>query len=220
MKIACFIPIKGNSKRVLKKNTRLLGSKPLFRYALDTIIESKVFDDVYVDTDSDDVKRYCINNSINVIDRDPELAKDTANGNHLLEHWINIKPDYDFYFQIFITAPFIKIETIQDCVSIVQEKSDYDSVFTGCEEYVWYWFDNKPINYNPKVLPRTQDSQPIVKETTSLYGISKENFLKNKSRVGDNPKIYMVDRIEGVDIDTELDFSLAEHIYWKKNERR
>ena len=211
-KIACFIPIKNNSSRVPNKNLRLLRGIPLYRYALDTVINSKVFDDVFVDTDSEDVKNYCIEKNINIIDRDPKLSKDSANGNNLLEHWIDIKPNYDVYFQVFVTSPFLTSNTLKDCVNIMKTNPLGDSVFTVIEDYTWYWFNGKPVNYNPKLLPRSQDAKPIIKETTSLYGISKEGFNKTKSRIGESPQIYVVDEIEGTDIDTEFDFIMAKLI--------
>ncbi len=211
-KIACFIPIKNNSSRVPNKNLRLLRGIPLYRYALDTVINSKVFDDVFVDTDSEDVKNYCIEKNINIIDRDPKLLKDSANGNDLLEHWIDIKPNYDVYFQVFVTSPFLTSNTLKDCVNIMKTNPLGDSVFTVIEDYTWYWFNGKPVNYNPKLLPRSQDAKPIIKETTSLYGISKEGFNKTKSRIGESPQIYVVDEIEGTDIDTEFDFTMAKLI--------
>ena len=211
-KIACFIPIKNNSSRVPNKNLRLLRGIPLYRYALDTVINSKVFDDVFVDTDSEDVKNYCIEKNINIIDRDPKLSKDSANGNNLLEHWIDIKPNYDVYFQVFVTSPFLTSNTLKDCVNIMKTNPLGDSVFTVIEDYTWYWFNGKPVNYNPKLLPRSQDAKPIIKETTSLYGISKEGFNKTKSRIGESPQIYVVDEIEGTDIDTEFDFIIAKLI--------
>ena len=215
----CFIPIKDNSTRVLKKNLRKFGRKLLFKHVIDKVIESDKFDDVFVDTDSVEVKEYCGNNSINVIDRDPELSKDSANGNDLLKSWVEMKPNYDIYFQIFVTSPFLKMDTINNCVDFMKETSEYDSIFTGVEEYTWYWFDNKPINYEPKVLPRSQDAKPVIRETTSLYGITKEAFLLDNSRIGRNPKIYIVNQIEAVDIDTELDFFIAEQISYKNNLR-
>ena len=211
-KIACFIPIKNNSSRVPNKNLRLLRGIPLYRYALDTVINSKVFDDVFVDTDSEDVKNYCIEKNINIIDRDPKLSKDSANGNDLLEHWVDIKPNYDVYFQVFVTSPFLTPNTLKDCVNIMKTNPLGDSVFTVIEDYTWYWFNGKPVNYNPKLLPRSQDAKPIIKETTSLYGISKEGFNKTKSRIGESPQIYVVDEIEGTDIDTEFDFIMAKLI--------
>jgi len=210
-KIACFIPIKSNSSRVPNKNFRLLGGKPLYKHALDTVIKSKVFDDIFVDTDSKDVKKYCIENSINVIDRDPKLSKDDANGNDLLKYWVDIKPNYDVYFQVFVTSPFLTIKTLNDCVNIMNENNN-DSVFTVIEDYTWYWFNNKPINYDPKLLPRSQDAKPIIKETTSLYAINKNGFKKTKSRIGEFPKTYAVAEVESTDIDNKFDFFIAEQI--------
>tara|TARA_R110001592_G_scaffold71904_1_gene219475 strand:- start:4889 stop:5545 length:657 start_codon:yes stop_codon:yes gene_type:complete len=210
-KIACFIPIKTNSSRVPNKNLRLLGGKPLYRHALDTVIKSKVFDDIFVDTDSEDVKKYCIENSINIIDRDPKLSKDDANGNDLLRYWVDIKPNYNIYFQVFVTSPFLTIETLNNCVNIMNENNN-DSVFTIIEDYTWYWFNNKPINYDPKLLPRSQDAKPIIKETTSLYAISKNGFKKTKARIGESPKTYVVDEVESIDIDNKFDFFIAEQI--------
>ena len=91
---------------------------------LESLEESDKFDDVFVDTDSVEVKEYCENNSINVIDRDPELSKDSANGNDLLKSWVEMKPNYDIYFQIFVTSPFLKIDTINDCVDFMKETSE------------------------------------------------------------------------------------------------
>lgn len=210
-KIACFIPIKSNSSRVPNKNLRLLGDKPLYKHALDTVIKSKVFDDIFVDTDSEDVKKYCIENSINIIDRDPKLSKDNANGNDLLKYWVDIKPNYDIYFQVFVTSPFLTIETLNNCVNIMN-KNNNDSVFTVIEDYTWYWFNNKPVNYDPKLLPRSQDAKPIIKETTSLYAISKNGFKKTKARIGEFPKTYTVGEVESIDIDNKFDFFIAEQI--------
>ena len=33
--------------------------------------------------------------------------------------------------------------------------------------------NKKPINYKPKILPRSQDAKPIIQETTGLYGIKR-----------------------------------------------
>ena len=64
--IACFIPIKHNSQRVVGKNLRVLGDKPLYRHILDKVISIDMFDAVYVDTDSEDIIDYCISNNVNV----------------------------------------------------------------------------------------------------------------------------------------------------------
>jgi len=151
-----------------------------------------------------------------VINRLPHLSEDTANGNDLLEYWISHKPDYDIYFQIHVTCPFISLTTVKKCVTLFNENKIYDSVFTAVKDYTWFWFDGKPVNYDPKELPRSQDAKPLVRETTCLYGIKKDEFLLNKSRIGRNPMIYYVDQKEAIDIDEEIDFEYAKFIAEKE----
>ena len=204
--IACFIPIKENSQRVKGKNLRKLGNKPLYRHILDRC--SNIFENVFVDTDSDLIKAYCKNNNIGVIDRIPELLKDSANGNDLLEYWIKKYPNFKYYFQIHVTSPFTSEDTIRNCVTTLTTDK-YDSVFTAYEDKTWYWFNGKPINYNPENFPRSQAAKGLIKETTCLYGIKKSQFQSKRARVGDNPFLYLVDYKESIDIDNEQDFEYS-----------
>ena len=54
MKIA-IIPARGGSKRLPGKNIKLLGDKPLIAWTIDAAIKSKVFDHVFVSTDSEEI---------------------------------------------------------------------------------------------------------------------------------------------------------------------
>ena len=72
------------------------------------------------------------------------------------------------------------------------------------------------MNYNPKILPRSQDAQPIVQETTGLYGIRKKTLKKLKCRIGKKPFFYYVDKEEALDLDNKEDFDYLNY-YVKKN---
>ena len=215
MKICATIPIKSNSTRVKDKNFKLLGDKPLYQYIIDHCIEAECFDDVYVDTDSDDIKSYCFEKKAQWIQRQPELTLDTANGNDVFHYDIKHLEDhvdkYDYYFQLYATAPFLKPETIRECVNKLTFSSKYDCVLTATEEYGWHWFQNQPVNYQPNILPRSQDAPPVIKETTGLYGISKRAYDRFRCRVGATPYFYIIeDRMECIDLDTYDDFAIAE----------
>ena len=210
MKVAATIPIKSNSTRVKNKNFRLLGDKPLYEYIIDHCIQAECFDDIYVDTDSQDIKDYCIQNKIKWIERKPELTLDTANGNDVFHYDIDFIGHYDFYFQLYATAPFLKPETINACVDKLTHTTKYDSILTATEEYGWFWHKDQPINYQPNILPRSQDATPVIKETTGLYGISKRSYDRYRCRVGATPYFYIIrDRKECIDLDTQEDFDIA-----------
>lgn len=217
MKIVAVIPIKKKSERVKNKNFIKVNKKPLFRFLLDKIKKCN-FDEVYVDSDSKIVKNYCKKNNINFIPRVRNLSKNTANGNHLLlYHQKIIKADC--YFQLFVTSPLMKIKTINKCIEIMKKSKKYDSIFTVGEIYSWFWFKHKPINYNPKVLPRSQDARPIIQETTGLYGIRSSALKKRKSRIGFKPYLFKVQKEEIIDLDNKDDVEFFKY-YATKNPSR
>ena len=86
MKVVCFIPIKSNSERIPGKNFRFLCGKPLYQYIIDHAIQADCFDDIYVDTNNDDVKKYCEIKKIKWIERKKEFTLNTVNGNDLLNY--------------------------------------------------------------------------------------------------------------------------------------
>lgn len=212
MKTACFIPIKTHSERVKGKNLRLLNGKPLYEYITEHAKKASVFDDIYIDTDSEEIADYGSEMGCKIIERLPELASNKANGNDLLVYHMEKYPEYDYYFQLFATAPFLQPETINRCWKKLTNSSEYDSCFTATSNNGFYWIGKQPINYRPEILPRSQDMEPILEETTGLYGIKKDSLLKYRCRIGANPYIYIVDKFEAVDINTETDWRIAEYV--------
>ena len=212
MKTVALVPIKSKSKRVKNKNFLKISGKPLYQYLLDKLSDCK-FDEIYIDSDSKKIKKYSKKKGFKFIKRKPKLAKDNANGNDLLNYHSSII-EADIYFQLFITSPLLKVSSINKCISILKKKS-YDSIFTCKSVYTWYWFKNKPVNYKPKILPRSQDAVPVVYETTGLYGIKKNALKKNKCRIGKKPYFFEVSEEETIDLDNYKDFEYLKY-YAKK----
>ena len=212
MKTACFIPIKSNSERVPGKNFRLLNGKKLYEYICEHVLQAAVFDDIFVDTNSEEITVYAQKMGFHTIARKPELAQNTANGNDLLVYHYNLYPEYDYYFQAFATAPYLKPETIRRCVETLVASEEYDSCFTAIESHGFYWLNGTPINYRPGILPRSQDMAAVIEETTGLYGIQRDSLERYRCRIGRKPYIFPVSKFEAVDINTEEDLSVAQYI--------
>ena len=143
------------------------------------------------------------------------------NGRKLYEYIIDqLHPEYDYYFQLFATAPYLQADSIKKCVNTLTDSGTYDSCFTALKNHGFYWVNNQPVNYRPGILPRSQDMQPVIEETTGLYGISRDSLERYRCRIGRNPYIYFVQKFEAVDINTEEDLVMAEYIgrtYWHYN---
>src|SRR5699024_5428431 len=140
-----------------------------------------------------------------IIERKPELALNSANGNDLLVHHYKLFPQYDCYFQAFATAPFLQPATIRLCVEHFLNSGEYDSCFTATENHGFYWMAENPINYRPEILPRSQDMIAVVEETTGLYGVRRSSLERFRCRIGRKPYIHIVSKFEAVDINNEED---------------
>ena len=214
MKIVAIVPIKLKSKRLKNKNFKKINGRPLYKYLLDKLKFTN-FDEIYVDSNSPEIEEYCKLKNYKFIKRLPKLAHDNANGNDLLNYHSKII-NADIYFQLFITAPLLKIKTINNCIKKIKKSKKYDSILTSKSVQTWFWYKGKPVNYNPKILPRSQDADPLVFETTGLYGIRKKILLSKKARIGNKPYFYEVSDEEAIDLDNLKDFEYLEY-YDKQN---
>lgn len=204
-KIVAIIPIKNNSKRVKKKNFLKIGNKKLYEFLLEKVLKCN-FNEIYIDSDSLEIESYAKKNGFKFIKRKSYLSKDNANGNDLLNYHSSII-SADIYFQLFVTAPLLSIKSINECIKILKKTKTKDSILTVNEIHSWFWFNGKPVNYEPKILPRSQDAQPIVQETTGLYGIKKNALIKRKCRIGFKPIFYKIPPAESIDLDNKNDFN-------------
>ena len=79
------------------------------------------------------------------------------------------------------------------------------------------WLDGKPLNYDVKNSPNSQDLPNIFSINYGISLIKRKDMLEYKNVVTENPTFIILDEIEGVDIDTELDFEFANYLYKKLN---
>ena len=101
LKPICIIPARGGSKGVKRKNIRPLGGKPLIAYALESAINSNLFQDVVVTTEDEEIANISKNFGANVpFIRPQELATDLATTEEVLIHTINELKRLEFKFDV------------------------------------------------------------------------------------------------------------------------
>lgn len=210
MKIGCFIPIKKYSERVRGKNFREIGGVPIYKAIIDKCIRAEVFSNVIVDTDSDEIAIYAKEVGAEHFARRADLAKNTANGNDLLVNQFIERPEYDYYFQVFATAPLMRVETIKKAVSVLLDSAEHDSIMTTIDHKGFFWRAGMPVSYRPDLLPRSQDLISINEETTGLYGISHDALDRLRCRIGAKPIFLPVSKLEAIDLNTDDDFAYAD----------
>ncbi len=212
MKIVAMVPIKLNSERVKEKNLRpFCDGKPLIRFILETLVQCRKIDEVYVYCSSDRIRDYLID-GVKYLRRPAFLDLNTSNCNDIIREFIK-EVDADYYVVSHATAPFTRPESINRCIESVISSDMYDSSFTVEKIQTFMWKDGKPMNFNPDHFPRTQDLSPIYMETSGAFVFSKDVFKKYHRRVGVSPCLVEVDPMESCDIDTEYDMAVAQSLY-------
>ena len=204
-KIVAIMPIKTNNERLPGKNTLQLGEKPLLQYELDSLIEVGL-KEIYVFCSNEEIEEY-LPKEVKFLKRPECLDASNANFTQIFECFMNLV-DADIYVYAHATAPFIKTETMEECIRKVYE-GDYDSAFCATKIQDYLWKDGIPINFDATNIPRSQDLDVIYRETSGVYVFTKEVFKNYRRRIGINPFIKEVSVKEAVDINNREDYELA-----------
>lgn len=209
MKTVAFVPIRLNSKRVVGKNLKMLGDKPLMCYVLETLAKVKGVDEVFCYCSNEDVIKY-LPEGVKFLKRPEFLDRDETLGKEIYEEFTKTV-DADVYILAHTTSPFMKKETFENALDkIINE--DYDSAFSAEKIQTFAWFNGKTLNYDLKEIPRTQTIEPVYVETSAFFMFKRDVWKVHKQRIGFKPYLALVDKIEGVDIDWPEDFEFAEKI--------
>ena len=77
-----MIPVRLGSKRIKNKNLRLLDNKPLVAYVIEAAIKANIFDEIYINSESDIFKEIANNYGIKFYKRPEELSSDESTNDH------------------------------------------------------------------------------------------------------------------------------------------
>lgn len=210
MKIVAFVPIKLNSERVPLKNIRpFANGEPLIAHILSTLKEVEGIDEIYVYCSSDEIVKY-LPEGVKFYKRDEYYDLSTTPFNEVLISFAE-KVSADAYILTHATAPFLSRKSFEKAIEAMKSgKFDSALTVTGLNEFIWK--DGKPWNYDVNNIPRTQDLEKLYVETCGLFAYTRDLILKKKRRIGDNPCLIEVSKIEATDINIEEDFIIAEAI--------
>lgn len=224
-----IIPARSGSKGIKNKNIKLLNGKPLIQYTIDAAIESKIFNEIYVSTDSEEYASVAKKCGADLPFLRPiEIAQDNSNANEYIIHAINeykkLGKNFDYFVLLQPTSPLRTSSDILYAVDILISEH-LDSVVSVCEA------EHSPYVYN--ILPKNKNLYEFVlKENNknrqevgkyyringAIYIMDCNKYLKTNNFYGINSKAYIMEQQNSVDIDSELDFKFAEFLMNNKLE--
>ncbi len=239
MKIVAVIPARLGSKRVKQKNLRQIDGKPLIWYAINAAKNSKSIDEIYVNTESDEIGALAIENGVKYYKRKEELAQDTVTSDEFNYDFMK-NVNSDIVVMVNPVAPLVTGKDIDEMVRyyldnrldtlipVRQEKLhaflEETPVNFNTNDTVQTFCSSKPLNFNPNnKLPMTQNIKPvqICAWTVCIWNtkvFTSQFEEKNHAVFSGKYGLYPVNNLKGIKISDEEDFILAEVLL--KNEFR
>lgn len=222
MKVVAFLPAKGSSERIQNKNIQILDGKPLFLRQLEKLVKCIFIDEVYLDTESEEIIDLASSVDCKILKRDPLLATNKTDGNQLFYNEVK-QVEADIYIQILSTSPFIQEDTIQQGIKILKNNQQYDSVVLVKKDKQYTWNpETLKTNYDLNNIPNSNTLPDTIIETMGLYIVKKETAHRLKKRIGDKPYLLEAKAIEAIDVNYPDEFELANYIAAgiRENERK
>jgi CMP-N,N'-diacetyllegionaminic acid synthase len=213
-----LIPARGGSKGVPGKNLRLLAGMPLIGWSIQQVIDSDAATRLAITTDDQEIANYAASMGAEVIERPFELAGDTATSESALIHAIHTLPEADSQAHLIFlqaTSP-IRLTASLDRAIDQYLTNRCDSVVAVVPASPFLWTESGSVarpSYDIENRLRRQEfdaKDGCFRETGSLYITGRDSLLRTSNRISGRVSLFKMAEVEGVDIDTELDFQIAE----------
>jgi CMP-N-acetylneuraminic acid synthetase len=230
--IVCLIPARCGSKRVPDKNIRPLAGHPVMAYSIAAALESGIFSDVMVSTDSEqyaEIARY-YGAEVPFL-RPLELAGDVSPDIEWIEYTLKTLEEhgrkYDCFSILRPTSPFRLPETIQRAWQAFLAEDGVDSLraVERCQQHPGKMWIVRGRRMMP-LLPMGPPEQPwhssqyqslpeVYVQNASLEIAWTRVVLEDRTIAGNVLVPFITSDYEGFDVNSAYDWHLAEHIVAK-----
>jgi CMP-N-acetylneuraminic acid synthetase len=226
--LVAIIPARGGSKGLKRKNIRSFAGRPLIEHTIEACLNAPCIEHTFVSTEDDEIAAISVKAGACVIPRPLELASDEATTADVVLHgldWIykNTGERYENYIMLQPTSPLRDWSDIQEAYELYGEHGDAKSCISLCEapchplkclveddNGIHPLFGRETLNVARQGMPR------VYVQTGGIYIGKVEEFLEEKDLYMEPMIPYITTREKGIDIDSEMEFRLAEMIYDKE----
>ena len=215
--ITALIPVRKGSQRVKNKNIKSFGDSSLLEIKIKSLLKLKKWnkiEEIIVSSDCDKMLTIADNLGVKTHKREEYYASSEATNSEFFSNLAEIGSNPWILYSP-VTSPLISFETYNEVLTKFKLKPT-NTVTTSLQKH-HMWLDGKPLNYDIKNSPNSQDLPDIFSINYGISLIKRKDMSNYKNIVTENPTFIVLDEIEGIDIDTELDFEFANYLYKKVN---
>lgn len=222
-KLLAIIPARGGSKRIPRKNIKDFLGKPIIAYSIETALKSKLFDEVMVSTDDEEIAEVAKKYGAKV----PFMRSEKNSDDHstttdvveeVLDEYFKRGINFDIFCCIYPTAPLITRENLKQGLDLLTKKN-FDSVFPVVQfsypiQRSFKITDSNVVMIWPEnINKRSQDLETAYHDSGQFYWMWTAKFRENKKLFKANSGAIVLDDLFVQDIDNLSDWELAEFKY-------
>ena len=211
-----MVPARIGSQRLPKKNLRLLNGLPLVTHALRKCKECDLFDEVWLNSESQLFQEIASSENVLFHHRPLELGQNYATSESYISEFLG-HHFCDLIIQVHSIAPLL---TKKDLLAFTNFfiNSDLDCLFSCINEQIECSYKEKPINFNIYEKQNSQELEPIQKITWSITGWRRNAFLQafqegKCATYAGEIGYFPINRLAAHIIKTEEDLRIAEALY-------
>lgn len=221
----CVITARGGSKRIPRKNMREFCGKPIIAYSIEAALESKLFDEVMVSTDDEDIAQVAKSYGAKVpFMRSAETSNDyTVTEDVIVEvlgcYKNTLGKSFDTVCCVYPTAPFVTADELREAFGKLTDENANAVVpvteFDFPPQRAFKVDENGFAAYaHPEfATARSQDLEPLCHDCGRFYFAKTDAMLEHRDFIMPGCAVIRIPPERVQDIDTEDDWRLAELKY-------
>lgn len=227
MNCLIVIPARGGSKGIPHKNIKPLAGKPLICYSIDIARQFTNDENICVTTDDPEIIAVVEQCGLKVpFVRPAELATDTCGSNEVIQHAYKFFADqgrhYDAVVLLQPTSPFRKVEFVKEAVALYDDSIDMVTSVrpAACNPYYDGFEENDEgllqISKGDGTIARRQEAPSVWQQNGSIYVINPKSLMEKGMGAFTRIRKYAMPEVYSVDLDTKLDWKMAEMMLSEK----
>lgn len=222
MKNIAIIPARSGSKGLPDKNIKVLNNKPLMVYTINSAIESKMFDEIMVSTDSNEYAKIAFDNGASVpffrsVEQSGDMASSWGVVVEVLTNYAKMGLYFDTVCLLQPTSPLRLANDIIKAYDLLQEKQA-NAVTSMCEvDHSPLWSTKLAEDLSLSEFRKRTNSNIPRQKLEKYYRINGAIYIRRIKYVDnriviidDDEYAYLMPKDRSIDIDDELDFLIAE----------
>jgi CMP-N-acetylneuraminic acid synthetase len=213
-----IIPARGGSKRVPRKNLRALAGRPLVVHSVEAALRASHLAAVVVSTDDPEIAAACLPYDVVVVDRPAHLGLDTVRNNDVVRHVLEISAPHDVVVLLQPTSPLrtgADIDRTLDTLARTGARSAMTVTPVATHPGKFVTLNNgmlSPYTNDFEMEAQSQALSPVYQQNGAVYAVGTADFLAHDRFYLPPAAAEVMPAERSIDIDTELDFELAERL--------